>query len=53
MRRGKISSKSPEELDLLRQCDKVWNVLEVLNVLQALVDKSGIIAELETDGGAK
>lgn len=32
---------------------QVWNVLEVLNVLQALVDKSGIIAELEADGGAK
>lgn len=32
--------------------DKVWNVLEVLNVLQALVDKSGIVAELEADGGA-
>eukprot|EP00798_Chlamydomonas_sp_ICE-L_P001226 gene1226-32567_t len=51
--RGKIASKSPEELELLRQCDKVWNVHEVLNVLQALIDKSGITAELEADGGAK
>ena len=32
---------------------QVWNVLEVLNVLQALVDKSNIVAELEADGGAK
>lgn len=32
---------------------QVWNVLEVLNVLQALVDKSGITTELEADGGAK
>eukprot|EP00983_Pelagomonas_calceolata_P102130 1158771-Pelagomonas_calceolata.AAC.4 len=51
--RGKVSQKTPEELELLKQCDKVWNVLEVLNVLQALVDKSGIIADLEGDGGAK
>lgn len=32
---------------------QVWNVSEVLNVLQALVDKSGIVAELESDGGAR
>lgn len=50
--RSKMSQKSPEELELLKKCDKVWNVLEVLNVLQALVDKSGIVAELEGDGGA-
>lgn len=33
-------------------CIQVWNILDVLNVLQALVDKSGIVAELEADGGA-
>lgn len=32
---------------------QVWNIVEVLNILQALVDKSGIVAELEGDGGAK
>jgi translation initiation factor 3 subunit L len=32
---------------------QVWNILDVLNVLQALIDKSGIIAELERDGGAE
>lgn len=31
----------------------MWNILDVLNVLQALVDKSGIVAELERDGGAE
>jgi translation initiation factor 3 subunit L len=31
----------------------VWNIMDVLNVLQALVDKSGIVAELERDGGAE
>ncbi|GFH09297.1 eukaryotic translation initiation factor 3 subunit L, partial [Haematococcus lacustris] len=51
--RVKTSSKSAEELELLKECGKVWTVLEVLNVLQALVDKSGIIAELEADDGAK
>jgi translation initiation factor 3 subunit L len=33
--------------------DQVWNILDVLNVLQALVDKSGIVAELERGGGAE
>jgi translation initiation factor 3 subunit L len=32
---------------------QVWNVLDVLNVLQALIDKSGIVSELERDGGAE
>lgn len=32
---------------------QVWNILDVLNVLQALVDKSGVVAELEHDGGAE
>ena len=32
---------------------QVWAVGEVLNVLQALVDKSGIVAELAADGGAR
>jgi len=32
---------------------QVWNIMDVLNVLQALVDKSGIVGELERDGGAE
>lgn len=51
--RGKVQSMSPEEIENLKKCDKVWNIVEVLNILQALVDKSGIVAELEGDGGAK
>jgi translation initiation factor 3 subunit L len=31
----------------------VWNVADVLNVLQALVDRSKIVKELEADGGAR
>ena len=32
---------------------QVWSTLEVLNILQALVDKSGIAAELAGDAGAR
>jgi translation initiation factor 3 subunit L len=51
--RCKVSSKSPEELAALAEVKRPWSVVEVLNVLQALVDKSGIVAELEADDGAK
>ena len=40
-----------QELEYLKECEDVWNVLGVLNWLQALVDKSGIVGELGTDGG--
>ncbi|KAI8471250.1 MAG: RNA polymerase I-associated factor PAF67-domain-containing protein [Monoraphidium minutum] len=50
--RSKLAHKSAEEIELLRQCDKVWALLDVLNVLQALVDKSGTVAAIEADGGA-
>lgn len=51
--RSKLTTKSQEEIELLKKCDKVWSIMDVLNVLQALVDKSGIVAELEADGGAE
>lgn len=51
--RGKVTSMGPEEIENLKKCDKVWNINEVLNILQALVDKSGIVAEIESDGGAR
>ncbi len=35
------------------RCAPPPSPLQVLNVLQALVDKSGIVAELEADDGAK
>jgi len=50
--RTKLSTKTPEEINLLKMCDKVWNILDVMNVLQALVDKSCIVEELKADGGA-
>eukprot|EP00199_Chlamydomonas_sp_CCMP681_P001016 CAMPEP_0119108554 /NCGR_PEP_ID=MMETSP1180-20130426/15070_1 /TAXON_ID=3052 ORGANISM="Chlamydomonas cf sp, Strain CCMP681" /NCGR_SAMPLE_ID=MMETSP1180 /ASSEMBLY_ACC=CAM_ASM_000741 /LENGTH=524 /DNA_ID=CAMNT_0007094179 /DNA_START=26 /DNA_END=1600 /DNA_ORIENTATION=- len=50
--RGKLSTKTAEELQALAAAGDAWDVTQVLNVLQALVDKSGISAELEADGGA-
>lgn len=47
--RGKLTTKTPEELELLKRCDQVWNVLGVLNYLQALIDKSDIVNTLEEE----
>ena len=47
--RGKLSVKTKEELALLKECDQVWNVVGVINYLQALVDKSNIIAVLDRE----
>ena len=48
--RGKLAQKTAEELDTLRTHEDVWSVLGVLNYLQALVDNSGIVAELSAPG---
>ena len=48
--RGKLTTKSAEEIEALRSCDNVWSILSVLNYLQALADKSGITEELSTAG---
>ena len=48
--RGKLAQKTAEELDTLRTHEDVWSVLGVLNYLQALVDTSGIVAELSAPG---
>ena len=46
--RSKLATRSAEEVEALRRCgDQVWSVLGVTNFLQALVDKSGIVATLE------
>jgi len=45
--RCKLSKKSEEELEYLKQSPKVWNVHSVLNVLHSLVDKSNINKQLE------
>ena len=48
--RGKLSTKGPAEIEALRGCGRVWAISSVLNYLQALVDKSGICAELAAPG---
>ncbi|KAL8516198.1 hypothetical protein ACS0TY_014758 [Phlomoides rotata] len=46
---AKMKSKTEHEIALLRQFHKVWNVYDVLNYLQALVEKSVIIQILENE----
>lgn len=48
--RGKLAQKSPHELELLKKCDGVWDLQGVLHYLQGLIDKSGVVRELATDG---
>ncbi len=47
---GKAAARGGEELAALRQCERVWSVLSVLNYLRFLADKSGIAAELAAPG---
>lgn len=51
--RCRLQKKLTDELDMLRQNTKIWNVHSVLNVLHSLVDKSNINKQLEayTSGG--
>ncbi|XP_002736781.1 eukaryotic translation initiation factor 3 subunit L [Saccoglossus kowalevskii] len=45
--RSKLIKKSEDEINVLRQSPKIWNVHSVLNVLHSLVDKSNINQQLE------
>lgn len=47
--RSRLKTKGEEEIEKLKQCDQVWHALGVLNILQALIDKSGIVATLENE----
>jgi translation initiation factor 3 subunit L len=51
--RAKVQKKTEEELDILKLNPRVWDVLQVLNVLHSMVDKSNINDQLEayTSGG--
>ena len=40
--RGKLKSRSSDEIQILRENTKVWNIHSVLNVLYSLVEKSNI-----------
>ncbi|KAG1650108.1 Eukaryotic translation initiation factor 3 subunit L [Nymphon striatum] len=43
----KSNKKSENEMDMLKNSPKIWNVHSVLNVLHSLVDKSNINRQLE------
>ncbi|XP_060581298.1 eukaryotic translation initiation factor 3 subunit L-like [Ruditapes philippinarum] len=45
--RCKIGKKLPDEIEVLRNNPKIWNVHSVLNVLHSLVEKSNINRQLE------
>jgi len=47
--RAKLKQKSDHELAVLRQIDEVWNVVGVLNYLQALIEKSMILQILDEE----
>ncbi|KAI3983204.1 hypothetical protein MKX01_039695, partial [Papaver californicum] len=47
--RAKMKIKTEQEIALLKQFDQAWNVNDVLNFLQALVEKSKIIQILEQE----
>lgn len=51
--RGKLQKKSEKELDVLRQYPRTWDVLQVLNVLHSMLDKSNINRQLKVyvEGG--
>lgn len=51
--RAKINKKSEDEIGILKSNTRVWDVLQVLNVLHSMVDKSCINKQLEvyTKGG--
>ena len=49
---GKLSTKSAEDIEIMRSATGAWAVLSVLNYLQALVDKSGIATELASNGAS-
>ena len=49
--RGKLTMRTAEEVALLKKHVGVWDVKEVLTILRALVDQSGIVGLLTAEGG--
>ena len=45
--RAKLIKKTEEDLEVLKHNQRVWDVLQVLNVLHSMVDKSNINKQLE------
>ncbi len=44
--RGKLKSRSSEEIQMLKEKPMVWNIHSILNVLYSLVEKSNINAQV-------
>jgi len=49
---AKLKQRTDQELAFLRLFDKVWNVVGVLNYLQALIEKSMILQILDEEKNA-
>jgi len=49
----KLSKKTNDELDVLRNHPKIWNIHSVLNVLHSLVEKSNINEQLKAYNDGK
>ncbi|CAM6078637.1 unnamed protein product [Sphagnum tenellum] len=47
--RAKLKQRTDHELALLKQVDEVWNVIGVMNYLQALIEKSMILQILDEE----
>lgn len=48
--RGKLKSRSSEEIQLLKDKPTVWNIHSILNVLYSLVEKSNINEQVREAG---
>uniref|UniRef100_A0A7S0Y9T6 Eukaryotic translation initiation factor 3 subunit L n=1 Tax=Polytomella parva TaxID=51329 RepID=A0A7S0Y9T6_9CHLO len=51
--RCKPANMNDEDLERMKSCKDIWAVETVATTLQRLVDRSGIVKELEEDGGVK
>merc|ERR1712110_563203 len=51
--RAKLAKKTGEELETLKSNPRTWDVLQVLNVLHSMVDKSNINKQLEMYSNGK
>lgn len=51
--RAKQKDRTDEELRILRENERVWNVYGVLNFLQALIEKSEIVRILDEDAAGQ
>jgi len=51
--RAKLDKKTNEELEILKGNPRTWDVLQVLNVLHSMVDKSNINKQLEMYSAGK